>query len=68
MAVQSTNFSRPEWFITIVAKIHFMYFALLIVIITTLVAVVVSLMTEPPSKEQVGGRISHVNIFQCQIE
>ncbi|XP_076821876.1 sodium/myo-inositol cotransporter-like isoform X1 [Clavelina lepadiformis] len=45
--------TRPEWYHTLIGKVHFMYFALIIFGITIIVGVVVSLLTEAPSKSQI---------------
>lgn len=44
---------HPDTRPLVIGKIHFMYFAMLLAGTTALVIIVVSLLTEPPTKEQV---------------
>ncbi|XP_039259176.2 sodium/myo-inositol cotransporter-like [Styela clava] len=44
---------RPEWYQILIGRLHFMYFAFILFAITIIVAVIVSLLTEKPTKQQI---------------
>lgn len=43
--------TRPA--MVVMLSIHYMYFALMLVLLTTVIDVVISLLTDPPTKQQV---------------
>lgn len=55
--------NRPE----IVARLHYMYFAVLSFLLTSLVMVVVSLFTRPPEPEKLS-RLTYFNAWDVPVE
>ena len=47
---------EPDMRPTILSRMHYMYFAMLLFNLTGIVMIIVSLCTKPPTEEQVGSR------------
>jgi len=53
---------RPFW----IAHIHYMYFAMFLFLLTGVIMIVVSLLTKPPTKDQVYSSI-FIRLLPCAI-